>query len=595
MPSFFRAVLGLAVAGLAGPGMAQYRVGSIEIAGSPADEPSPYAWLMGEAAPTLDTIVLALHQASERDDLDGVVLRLRDASLSAAQVDEIGGAIRRAREAGKTVRIFAEVYGPAELMLGSYADEVILQQGGGVSLPGLLMEEMFLGDTLAWLGVKADMVQVGDYKGANEQMTRSAPSAAWDENISQLLDSLYENQRATIKAGRGLSDAQLDDAMLTAWDADGPEAVQAGLIDAAVDWPTIDEHLGKDTAGEVLWEDLSMADSEFSGLDMGNPMAMFGELERLFSPPSNFPDGPSIGVVHISGTIVDGDSTSGGLMGGQSVGSRTIRNALEDAGEEPDIAGVILRIDSPGGSAMASEVIWQGVRRLAAKKPVWVSVGSMAASGGYYVAVAGEKIYVNPSSIVGSIGVVGGKYSMGPLYEKMKIKVVARSRGPMAEFGSSTSSWTPEQLAAIRKKMTRTYELFTGRVAAGRPGIELAATAEGRLFTGNRAVELKMADKVGGLSDAIDDMAAELGLEDYGVVHYPGPKGLEEMIQESLGGFVRAPASIGADAGLGGVVAVLREAVGPKAWPGVRDAINGLLLLRDEPVVLTVPRALIFR
>lgn len=588
-------VLSVLLAAGAALGQGAYRVGSLEITGSPADEPSPYAWLMGEPEPTLDDIVTTLEDAAGRDDLDGVLIRLKDAELKAAQVDEIGSAMKHVREAGKQVRVFAEVYGPAELMLGSYADEVILQEGGGVSLPGLYMEEMFLADALAWLGIKADMVQIGDYKGANEQMTRNAPSAAWDQNISQLLDSLYENQRTTLKEGRHLSDAKLDEAMKTAWEADGEEAVAAGLIDMVLDWPAIDDHLGKDHGGKVAWQDLT-AGVEGPGLNTSSPMALFGDLERLLSPPTNKPDGPSIGIVHIDGVIVDGDSSAGGPMSGPSVGSRTIRNALEDAGDEDNIKGVIVRVDSPGGSAMASEVMWQGIKRLAEKKPVWVSVGSMAASGGYYVSVAGDKIYVNPSSIVGSIGVVGGKYAMGGLYEKLKIHVVGRARGPMAQFESSTSPWTAEQLATVRSKMTRTYELFTKRVAAGRDGIDLATTAEGRLFTGSKAPGMHMADKVGGLSDAMSDMAAELGLEEYGVVHYPGPRSLQDLIEDSVGGFVQAP-GVKSEAGLaaGSAVDLLREAVGPRAWPAVRDSIGAMLLLRDEPVVLTMPRALIFR
>jgi protease-4 len=585
-----RIVTAMAVALAATGAWGQYRVGSLEVSGAPADEPGPFAWLMGEEDLTLDEIVTALEDAAGRDDLDGVLIRLRDADLGAAQVEEIGAAMRGVEEAGKKVQVFAETYGPADLMLGSYADEVILQAGGGVSLPGLYMEEMYLADALAWIGVKADMVQIGDYKGANEEMTRSAPSAAWDKNISQLLDSLYANQREKLKQGRRLSDAKLDEAMRAAWEADGEEAVAAGLIDAEVDWGAIDDYLGAGHGGKVVWEDLAPG-AEGSGMDLSIPLAVFGELERLFSAPSNSPDGPSIGIVHIDGVIVDGESSEGGLMGGKNVGSRTIRNALEDAGNEKDIKGVIVRVDSPGGSAMASEVMWQGIKRLAEKKPVWVSVGSMAASGGYYVSVAGDRIYVNPSSIVGSIGVVGGKYSMGGLYEKLKIHVVGRARGPMAQFESSTEPWSAEQMATVRAKMTRTYSLFTRRVSGGRAGIDLGATAEGRLFTGEKAVGMKMADRVGGLADAVGDMASELGLEEYGVVHYPGPKSLPELLEQGMGGFVQAP-RIGAATG---AAEVLREAVGARAWPAVRDSIGAMMLLRDEPVVLTMPRALIFR
>jgi protease-4 len=215
----------------------------------------------------------------------------------------------------------------------------------------------------------------------------------------------------------------------------------------------------------------------------------------------------------------------------------------------------------------------------------------MAASGGYYVAVAGDRIYVNPSSVVGSIGVVGGKISMSGLFDKLKVNVVGRSRGPAAGLLASPDPWTPEQLAMVRERMTRTYELFTKRVGAGRKGIDLAKTAEGRLFTGDKALELKMADEIGGLEDTITDLAASLKLEDYEVVDYPGPKAFGEIIEDLLGGFVAAPAVGGASEFIG----VLREAVGPHAWPAVSSSIEGLLQFRDQPVQLIMPRALIIK
>jgi protease-4 len=216
----------------------------------------------------------------------------------------------------------------------------------------------------------------------------------------------------------------------------------------------------------------------------------------------------------------------------------------------------------------------------------------MAASGGYYIAVGGDRIYVNPSSIVGSIGVVGGKLSMGGLYDLAKVKIVGRGRGPRADMFDSTKAWSPEQLAMVRDKMKRTFDLFTRRVAEGRQGIDLSKTAGGWLFAGKRAIELKMADKIGGLDLAISDLASDRGLTEYAVMDYPAPRSLPEVLEDAFKGFgVRAPGAPGQNH----LVMGLRELVGERAWPSVRSALTGLMLLRDQPVVLVMPRAIIVR
>ena len=574
-----------ALALTAGWAAAQSEVAMLEIAGVLAEQPSPLAWLeASESFTTLADVVAALEDVAGDGSSDGVVIRLRDAGLTGSQIQEIGHAIRGVQAAGKKVHLYAENYANGELLLGSYADETILQAGGAVSLSGMHMEEMFLADTLKWLGIRADMVQVGDYKGANEMYMQRTPTEAWEWNINQLLDGLYEETRGTLRSNLGLSDAQLDAAMATGWYADAQAAIDAGLIDAEVDLPLLSEHLEAGYGGEIAWRDIVPEGA--MGLDMANPFAM---LRMLTTPPDHTPKRETIAVLHVVGTIVDGDSSAGGLMGGESVGSRTIRRAMEEILEQDLVKGVVVRIDSPGGSAIASEVMWQGLQRVAAEKPVWVSVGSMAASGGYYTAVGGQKIYVNPSSIVGSIGVVGGKFSMGELYEKLHVNIVSRSRGPRADLFSSVEPWDDAEREFVRQKMAETYELFTSRVSAGRPGMDLSETAEGRLFTGTRAIELGMADEIGSLDVAVGDLAAELGLERFDVMSYPGPKSFDEVIEEALGGFVRGPASVER-----GAARAAEELLGPRVWRQVSNAGRALLGFRGEPVQVVMPRVLLF-
>lgn len=570
------------------------RVATLVLRGRPAEQPGPFAWLAGhESEPTLRDLVESILDIAEDNQVDELLIRLKDAEFGQTQTEELGAAIKHVREAGKKVRVFADAYGATELLLGSYADEIVAQSGGPISLPGIHMEEMFLADTLAWVGVKADYVQIGDYKGASEQMARNGPSPQWDANISQLLDSIYGNLRGTIKTGRKIDDAQLDAAMQTAWMAEADEAKKAKLIDSVIDLPGLTDHLQAAAGKKIEWLPEISPASAGASLDMSNPFAIFSLLSKK---PSHDAKGPTIAILHINGPIIDGESSSGGIFGGGggNVGSRTIRNAIEEILEQDLIKGVIVRIDSPGGSATASEIIWQGIRRIAAKKPVWTSVGGMAASGGYYCAVAGDKIYVNPSSIVGSIGVVGGRMAMDELYKKVHINVVSRSRGPAAGMFRSTSPWTDQEREMVRAKMKQTYDQFTGRVTAGRKGIDLAKTAEGRLFTGDKAIDLKMADKVGGLEVCLADLSKELKLEEYDVMDYPGPKSVQEILEDAFGGMsATAPHVPGQSLTEAG--AMLRDLIGPQAFEQIRANLVGMMQLRNEPVVLMGPSALIFK
>ncbi len=216
----------------------------------------------------------------------------------------------------------------------------------------------------------------------------------------------------------------------------------------------------------------------------------------------------------------------------------------------------------------------------------------MAASGGYYVLSAGDKVFVNPSSIVGSIGVVGGKYAMGELYDKAKINIVERSRGPMGDLFSSTTPWDSDQIAMMHSEMRKTYDLFTSRVVDGREDIDLSKTAEGRLFVGSDAIELKMADEIGGLDDAINGLAAVVGISDFDVVHYPQPPSFEEMLMEQFGQFLRSPQVA---VNFNPFEKMLRSMLGESRYNAIVDSLNAISLLQDEKVLLVNPRVIYFR
>ena len=569
----------------------QAKVGYIMINDIVVDRPGPFDWLAGsDAPPALRSLVDGIDEAGERGDIDALVIHLQDAGVSLSHSQELGQAMRRASDAGVDVHVYADAYGTGDLLMASYADTALGQAGAPVSFPGLYGETFYLRDTLEWVGVTPDFVQIGDYKGADETYMNAGPSPEWEKNISQLLDGVYAAMRKSIKDGRGMSDQQLDDAMAKLWYADSETAAEMGLIDEVIDGaarPYIEEKFG----GEVEWVTNLVETGDGMDFDAANPFAMFSMFS---SAPSNEPKRETIAVVHVDGAIVDGYSADGGLFGGGSnVGSRTMRKVLADLRDDDLVKGVILRINSPGGSATASEVIWRGVRDLSEEKPVWVSVGGLAASGGYYIAVSGDKIFVTPSSIVGSIGVVGGKLAMGGVYEKLKLGVVSRTRGPVADMMSSAEPWSDTQRDMVRDMMQQTYEQFTGRVSEGRPGIDLGEVAEGRLFVGNKAVRLNMADEIGTLDDSIAQLAEELDLQSYDVLDFPGPASFEDLLNDAFGGIARAPGARGqAESMLGGAIEAL---VGENVWRQLRPSLEGIMMLRDHPVILLDVRPTIFR
>jgi len=574
---------------------AQANVGYIQLKGAYAErQTTPRLFQTPGEDQTFRQIVERIRYAARRKaPLDGIVIRDAGPELPTAHVEELGEAMRTARDAGVKIHYFTEIYGPAQALLASYADDVIIQKGGGLTLPGVYMEEIFLADALGAIGIEPDFIQIGDYKGAEEQFVNSAPSEAWEQNISALLDSLYENLTSQIAAGRGMSVAELEGAMAKSFYASDDLALELGIVDASIDRADLDAHIEKSYDGRFRWDaqlnPYSPAGPDYAQMGF---FEAFNELMLMMQPQRRTTRRETIAVVHIDGAIVDGESTPMTPLGGAGVGSLTIRQQLTEIEDDANVKGVIVRINSPGGSAIASESIWIGLRRIAEDKPVWVSVGDMAASGGYYIAVAGDRIYVDPSSIVGSIGVVSGKFALEGLYDKLHINVVPRARGPMGSVMSALTPWTEAQRDLVRQRMTETYDLFTSRVVAGRSGIDLSRVGEGRLFTGDGAVALKMADEIGGVAVAIEDMGRELGLDRsaFDVVDYPPPPSIEEYLSQALPFAVGAP---GVE--LPGALALLREAMGEQAWSRFRDALGAMMLLRDERVLLVSPRVLIQR
>ena len=571
-------------------------VGWIELNSALREAPLPFAWVgEDDAGPSLSKVLGSIDKVRGDDAYAGLVIFLDQPQLTLPQCTAIADALASARAAGKTVMTFAEVYDLRDYVIASAADRVLLQKKGALELSGIAVEEMYLAGMLEKIGVKPDLVQVGKYKGADEALMRREPSAAWNENFDNLLDGLYTQSLKRIADGRGLTEAQVEGLFEKAWATKDTDLLALGAVDALVDRDLVAEtekHFGE----SFEW------DSDFgrqrSSVDPSNPFALFS---LLFQEPELSTDRPTLAVIHADGPINSGDSSvADGFFSDDSIGSRTLVGAFEDALYDDNIKGAVLRLDSPGGSALASEVIWQAVREFGAEKPIFAAVGSTAASGGYYIVCGADQIYVQPHSILGSIGVVGGKLTLGGLYEWAGVNIVRRSRGPGGDLFNSVEPFTDTQRDTVRGAMTVIYDQFVDRVQIGRGDRlpEVGKVAEGRLFTGAQSVANGMADKVGGLDLALADLAAKLELDEgeYDVVNLPAPMSLNEYFGGLFG--VRSPGAvvsppIAPDSAAW--LAAAKRILGPRAWKSVSRSLEALMMLQHESALLISPAAIVIR
>ena len=572
-------------------------VGWLVLDGPLREGPIREAWVSEEeAGPSLRTVLNQINNVAEHDHYQGLVVYLDMPELSSTQTDAIYQALRKLRDAGKTVITFAQAYTTSDYVLASAGNLIVLQNKGSVELSGMHIEEMYLAGLLKKVGIEPNFIQIGKYKGASEQMMREGPSEAWSQNMDHLLDGMYHTLLDRIAQGRRVTPEQVEQMMEQSVTLDDRGLLKAGIVDRLAGRDLV-EVTEVEFGDDFVWDtEMGKPPADAMAQAMAaNPMMM---LSALLAEPQVQTDGPTILVIHASGAIISGDSTFGDSMfGDASIGSRTIDQMLDDALYDDNVKGVVLRLDSPGGSALASEVMWQAIRQFGESKPIVCSVGGMAASGGYYIASACGEIYVEPRAIVGSIGVVAGKLNLKGLYNLVGIQVHTRSRGPNADLLSSVDSFTDEQKKKLEASMVLVYDQFRDRVATGRGARlkDLDAVDEGLLFTGSQAVDNGMADKLGGLSEAIDAVAKQAQLEEgnYTVMELPHPISLAEYLGSMLSG-PSMPFGLSSPE-QGALLSATRELVGEGAWVQITRALQGITLLRDEQVLVLMPRAVVVK
>ncbi|MEM7152416.1 MAG: signal peptide peptidase SppA [Myxococcota bacterium] len=474
----------------------------------------------GEVTKPLRELTDGLKKASADDNVKGLVIRSANVAIDMATAEELRGHLLAFKGDGaKKVHCHAEVASNATYYLLTACDQLVLAPLGELVIPGPAATPVHVKGLMDNLGVKADFLHVGAFKGAAEPLTREEPSPQMMEVLGTIVDRSYQTQLDGMEKGRAIDEAgakaAIDEAMVL-----GPQAVERKLVDGIATW---EDFLAKATDGQA-WKKWRKAK---------NPLADFGALQRFLGilPPER-PSGPHVALVYAVGNVIDGKG--GGTVGArQEIASRTLVSALRAMAADDSIKAVVLRVNSPGGSALASEQIWHAVAEVKKHKPVVVSMGSVAASGGYYISTGANEIFANANTLTGSIGVVGGKIVVGDALESIGVKTYEVHRGERALMGSPMQPWSDSERAMIQGMMEHTYEEFLVHVADGR-SMERDAVheiAQGRVWTGVDAKAHGLVDTIGGLDDALA-RARELGGvgEDADLEVYPGEPTVRDLI-----------------------------------------------------------------
>ena len=549
--------------------------------------------LFGDDRLNLRTLVERLHAARNDSSVKAILITLGQHGLGLAQAQEVRDALVAVKKAGKPVFVYADSYDTTDYMIASGASDVAMLEGGEIMIPGVGMEAMFARGLLDKVGVKADYVQIGEYKGADEQYTRTGSSEEMKGEMNRLVGAMYDQIVEGIATHRKLPretvQATIDEMVLG-----GQDAKNRGFVDHLIDQDGVRELMSKKLGGEVMLLP-NYGQPQREAIDLSSPFALLQALAKKPEPPTAAK--PSVAVIYAEGVIVDGDG-GGGLFSEGGVGSDTMRQTFRMAARDENVKAVVIRIGSPGGSALASEVMWQAARRLAAKKPVVISIGGMAASGGYYLASAGDKIYADNTAVVGSIGVVGGKFVLRDLFDKLGIKTETFQRGRNADLFSSNQPFTDRQRTMVTSWMKQTYDQFTQRVMVTRKGKikDIDAVARGRIFIASQAKELGMVDEIGGINEAIADAANKGGLSQGGfdVKVLPPPKTLADYFNGAAGTGSHAAFPFQPKVEVN-VAGGFMQAVPPPLRKALGQQLRVIQLLQDRPVVLVMPYTITIR
>lgn len=475
----------------------------------------------------LADLVSAIDKAAADDRVDALWMQVRDVGGSWATLEEVRRALQRFKEAGKPIYASSNDYMMAEheYFLASIADSVFASEQAMFEFNGFYMTQVFFQGLLEELNVEPQIVRAGRFKSAVEPFLREDLSPENEEQLSALLESQNEVFMTAIAESRAMSVDELNALVNERAVISATEAYDLGLLDGL---------LYVDQVEEIIKERL--------GIEADDDLELLGMNTYTRVTPSDAgldvnTEG-EIAVVYAVGSIVSGESETA-PFGEGTMGAETIKQALEDARENENVDAVVVRVNSPGGSASASDAIWRAIRLTADVKPVVISMGNLAASGGYWIATAGETIVADPLTLTGSIGVFAMLFDVSGLFEtKLGITFDGIQTAPYADIFSGIRELEDHERALLEGWVDDTYEDFLNRVAESR-GLDVAdvdSIAQGRIWSGVQAAEIGLVDTLGTLKDAIQLAAdqAELGEGPYRIRVLPRPKTFIEQLQESM-------------------------------------------------------------
>ena len=441
-----------------------------------------------------------------------------DFRMNQAQLAELGRHIQGLRLAKKTTFAWLENAGTPHYIVACACDTILLADLGSLDLPSLALTTFHFHDAMELLGVKASVVRVGEFKGAVEPFTMSEMSDGLRQHYHSMIESMNDSVVAQIAAARGLPKERVralqGDRLFAASAAERTHLVDA-LVPFGGERAAVEARLG----GPVKW--IAPPKPQLK------PLGFFELFAKIMGGiPDEKTAEPSIAVLHLDGTIVDGKTEKPGSM----VAGPTVKE-IQSLTTDTNIAGVVVRINSPGGSVTASEAIRRALEELAAKKPLVISMGELAASGGYWISCLGKPIYAELGTLTGSIGVFGMKLSLGGLLKKAGLKMQTVALDDSAGAMQLDREWTTGERAKLQNFVDEIYEQFLKRVGESRhlTRAKLPALAEGRVWSGAQAKELGLVDQLGGLDLAIAAVTLQAGLKPgCEILHRPQPRNIFE-------------------------------------------------------------------
>jgi len=496
--------------------------------------------IFSKPTPTLRGWTETLRKAQNDPEVDAVVIRFIFPSWGMAQAMDFERAVRELRESGKPVYVSMDAGGIVNYTIATAASEIVMPPVGGLDLYGMNLGLYYFKGMLDKLGIEADAVSEGQFKDAFDPFLREEMSDSTRLQMNELLDDLFGTLRERVAENRAISEEEARD-VLTLGPYTSGQAMEAGIIDRLAYFDEFLDSIEEEMGGEVEF-DSDYTAAERKKPEMPNLMSLLtgGGFGKTASKDTE----DRIAVVYAIGPIIDGRvDKSNPFLQSDMVASDDFIELIDEVMEEEGVKALVLRVDSPGGSAIASDRIWNRLEQVQASGvPVVVSMGNVAASGGYYISMGADSIVAQPSTITGSIGVIGGKFSLAGTYEKIGVAKQRLGIGPHAGIYSETSTWTDQEEKILGNLLGSIYEDFTTKAARER-GMELDELKEvagGRVWSGVDAQRVGLVDEMGSLHRAVE-IARNLGnAGEAKVTIYPKPLTFPEMLEKIMAGEMSA-------------------------------------------------------